>query len=1016
MKSTQLSAFLGVGAVGLGSLGLLGLLGVPVARANLPAPTPDDGKAEVRVLLTAREAAFNRPSTAVANQWDEIRAAEAFRWRKQLPGGGHQTEILISGHDTTAPWVNLGPTDVVTQYNGGSYEKFDSGRPVAVVADPSNPEIVYNATADGGVWKTHNFLSGYPSPSWQPLTDGLPNLSIGAFAIDPTHPSTLYLVTGDAFDSRTGVSVYKSKDGGGTWGAPIPLAAPYPGLTTPFRPLSARDAKVDPTNAANVLVSTEAGLFRSTDGGVTFSWVDLPNGGVALAEATWSITYVGGTSWLVSGVTACQALPPVGGKFARQSYPPTAGFAQDPSMGCTLGNQGDLWRSADGGATWQSLLFPKTGPSPLPPAPTGDAAVRITLAAGKTTDPAHTTVYAYVGNYESSQTITHNTLGFWRSRDGGATWVDATGTLANPTVTDKSCADMDLGHNQTYYNQALAVDPMNDDNVFAGGNLCSIRTLSGTSDSPTWENVSYWLTIYASALVSSGKLSYAHADWHGASVVTVAGKPLLLGANDGGVYSSRNLFDPGSSPSDVLWNGNNRGLVTHLAYGVGSGDPATGNGYLAIMGLQDNGTWVRPTAETSTGYLELFPTTFQGISGGDGIGSAVSTGTQADLWYASVEFAYSFCDNNHQDCTQGSSYVRATPPIPMGDPDSAPFLVYYAHVPTDATGLTTLTHTSNRVFRSEITPAPGPSMGPPVIDATAFAWVAASPDFTTIDPSITVRTPAAARFIPNLTGAVFNRGNDGAPVVAVNSSGGADAASWTVSAPLPLKNGVRLTSVASLDFPNAVTAGKAPGDELIVASDNVHVSDGSLVPNSMGRIWKTSDRGQTWTSISGEAGPSPLPNLPVFVVKFDPADATSQTLYAGTLIGVYVTTDGGATWARFGSGLPFVQVTDLYLARNGEFLRISTYGRGLWEVYPSELAPHGVNGNGDYDMNQQIDWIDVAAAASRLGTTPGTATLPRYNSLCDVTSPPITPMGPAPTGAIDELDLSAILSTFAGQP
>ena len=464
----------------------------------------------------------------------------------------------------------------------------------------------------------------------------------------------------------------------------------------------------------------------------------------------------------------------------------------------------------------------------------------------------------------------------------------------------------------------------------------------------------------------------------------------------------------------MVWNGNNRGLVTHLAYGVGSGDPATGNGFLAIMGLQDNGTWVRPVGETSTGYVELFPTTFQGVSGGDGIGSAVSTGTQADLWYASVEYAYSFCDNNHQDCTQGSSYVRAQPPIPMGDPDSPPFLVYYAHVPTDVTGLTTLTHTQNRVFTSVITPAPG--MGPPVIDATAFAWVAASPDFTTIEPSLNVRQPAAARFIPGLTGVVFNRGNDGVPVVGVNSTGGADAASWALSAPLPLKNGARLTSVASMDFPNAVTTGKAPGDEFVIASDNVHVSDGTLVPNSMGRIWKTADRGQTWTSISGEAGPSPLPNMPVFVVKFDPADATSQTLYAGTLIGVYVTTDGGATWARYGSGLPFVQVTDLYVARNSEFLRISTYGRGLWEVYPSDLAPHGVNGNGDYDLNQQIDWIDVAAVASRLGTTPGTTALPRYNPLCDVTSPPITSTGPAPTGGIDELDLSAILSTFAGQP
>lgn len=1006
MKATRIAILVGVGALGLSFM--------RPSAAYVPPPEEEED-AEVRELFEAREDAFDKPDTAVAAQWDAIRAAEAARWASRLPGGGQQSS-LVNGQDTTVPWLNIGPTDILTQDNTATYEKFDSGRPVAVVADPRNPDVVYNATANGGVWKTNNFVSGYPRARWSPITDGVPNLSVGAFAIDPSHPDTLYMVTGDAFDSRSGVSVYKSTNGGGKWGAPVPLAAPYYGLATPYRPLSSRDVQVDPKNSSNILVSTQAGLFRSTDAGASFSLVDLPNGAAKAAEATWSIVYVGGSSWLVSGVTACAALPEAGGQFENRSYAPSAGFAVEASPACPLGNLGDIWRSSDGGATWQSLRFPATGPSPLPPVEeAGDAAVRITLAAGNTTDPAHTTVYAYVGNIENSFAIEHRTLGFWRSRDGGSTWADATGSLANPTVTEDSCADMNLGHDQTYYNEALAVDPTNDDNVIAGGNLCGLRTLNGTSASPKWENVSFWLTIYSGAYTAEGKLPYAHADWHTASVVTASGKPLVLVGNDGGVYSSTNVFDSSVSPPGVVWNPNNQGLVTHLAYGVGSGDPTTGNGYLAIMGLQDNGTWVRPTAETATGFLELFPTTFQGIIGGDGIGSAVSKGTRADVWYASVEFGYFFCDNNYRDCTQGSNYVFAPPPVPDGDPDQAPFFVYFAQAASDETGLTTLTHTSRRVWRSQITDPGAPA--PPPVDESSFSWAPASPSFSDLNPSLRVLRPAAARFLPNVTGTVFSSRGTTLPVVAVNSTGDPDASAWTLSAPLKLANGRQLNRATYMDFPNTVSTGKAPGDELVIASNAVYLADGlTPVPDDTGHLFKTDDRGQTWTAISGAGGPSPLPNVPAFVVKFDPADPTSQTMYVGTLIGVYVTTDGGATWARYGSGLPFVQVTDIYIARNSEFLRIATYGRGLWDVYPSDQAPHGVNGNGDYDMNQQIDWIDVGAVASRLGTTPGTVTLPRYNAICDITLPPVDLDGLPPKAGIKESDLSAILSTFAGQP
>jgi len=180
-------------------------------------------------------------------------------------------------------------------------------------------------------------------------------------------------------------------------------------------------------------------------------------------------------------------------------------------------------------------------------------------------------------------------------------------------------------------------------------------------------------------------------------------------------------------------------------------------------------------------------------------------------------------------------------------------------------------------------------------------------------------------------------------------------------------------------------------------------------------VFHTLDGGQTWTAINGykaSGAASPLPNIPVYVVKYDPMNA--NTIYAGTMFGVYVTRDGCDTWARLGAGLPFVEVRDLYVASNLDFIRIATYGRGLWEIYPTQSAPAGVRGDGDYDRNLQLDWIDLAAVSSRLGDTPATDIAPKYTYLCDVT--PDSDANGQPVNAIADGDLSAVLAKLGDHP
>src|SRR5262249_44458443 len=162
----------------------------------------------------------------------------------------------------------------------------------------------------------------------------------------------------------------------------------------------------------------------------------------------------------------------------------------------------------------------------------------------------------------------------------------------------------------------------------------------------------------------------------------------------------------------------------------------------------------------------------------------------------------------------------------------------------------------------------------------------------------------------------------------------------------------------------------------------------------------------TWRRF-GTSGPNRLPNVSVQVVKFDPADSSDRTIYVGTDIGVYRTTDQGANWERFGVGFPFVRVTDLFIAKNGSLLRAATFGRGVWELYPNADAPAGVKGDGDFDRNQQIDFRDVAALAARLGTTPSTDGQPFYDWRVDLVGS---------SNAVDEADLNTLLTLFGSHP
>ncbi|MFZ1729717.1 MAG: T9SS type A sorting domain-containing protein [Bacteroidota bacterium] len=90
-------------------------------------------------------------------------------------------------------------------------------------------------------------------------------------------------------------------------------------------------------------------------------------------------------------------------------------------------------------------------------------------------------------------------------------------------------------------------------------------------------------------------------------------------------------------------------------------------------------------------------------------------------------------------------------------------------------------------------------------------------------------------------------------------------------------------------------------------------------------IYKTTDAGTTWENIAGN-----IPSLPVNALEINPGKA--EQLFAGTDFGVYTTLDGGVTWEICGEGMPKVVVVDLELHPTTGMLYAATHGRSIYAL------------------------------------------------------------------------------------
>ena len=110
-------------------------------------------------------------------------------------------------------------------------------------------------------------------------------------------------------------------------------------------------------------------------------------------------------------------------------------------------------------------------------------------------------------------------------------------------------------------------------------------------------------------------------------------------------------------------------------------------------------------------------------------------------------------------------------------------------------------------------------------------------------------------------------------------------------------------------------------------ADNTTLYIGSESPVSGSRVAKSTDGGLTFINMS-----TGLPNVPVARLAVSPVD--KNTVYAGYVPGRLSHYQRWSELEPLWRGLPFVEVDDIYIAPDASFVRVASFGRGVWEIHP----------------------------------------------------------------------------------
>jgi photosystem II stability/assembly factor-like uncharacterized protein len=653
-------------------------------------------------------------------------------------------------------------------------------------------------------------------------------------AIDPVLADTVYVAAASG-------GIWKSTDAGDTFSEAWPrdnVQAMGALAITPNATLFAGTGESNPGGGS--LSYGGSGLYRSTDRGATWQLVGLQNtqriSEIVVHPTNPNIIFVAATGHLFSP-----------------------------------GGDRGLYRSTDGGNTWQLILAgdtPTTGASDIAINPTNPQRMYVTMWDHLRQPNLRT--YGGIGS------------GIYRSDDGGNTWTRLGAAQGLPApLADIGRIGIALAPSNPSQLYAIYIDASGD---FAGNGGFYVSTNGGD----TWTNLpdnpllsmsqssfGWWfgrvwvdpvdpLHVFVAGVPLMESLTggtawaqdaVVHADQHAMAWDPKVPGRVYLG-NDGGFYRS----DTGGAANSYV-------KATYEPYTqFYSVDVSEQDTTRVVGGAQDNGS------------LRSYPTQWNSHGGGDGEENIINPIEQDRIYFCSQ---YGSCRRSTDGGTTSLAFGGRTSsrsnwftPV-VFDPNN-PAIMY--------TGGNILNRSINH----------------------AQNWTAISPDLSggpCCDPQYPFGTLTTIG-VGKTNGQVLFAGLDDGRLWTTKDLG----ANWT-----------RL-DLLDPDIPGTWVT------RVIVDPTNHDVAyatfSGFRTGNHTPYVSKTTDGGTTWTNISGN-----LPQAPVNGIVLQ-----GSSIYVATDVGVYVTRNGGTSWSVFGTDLPNAPITDIRLHAPSQSLFAATFGRGIWKV------------------------------------------------------------------------------------
>ncbi len=701
-----------------------------------------------------------------------------------------------------------------------------SGRTRTVWLDPRDEtgETWFVGSAQGGVWKTEDAGESYVIK-----TPNVPHLGTAAIMGCQSVPEVIYAGSGEGFNilSAAGAGIYKSIDGGETWSV---LAS----TTNNESFANVKRLAVHPENPDIVLAATRNNMtagsedgfvMRSTDGGET--WEEVLNHfslipHIVMSPDNGDVIYAG------------------------------------------LNNEGVL-KSVDGGDNWDFVwLFasPQTRPG------------RIELAISPS-DPNY--VY-FTTPIDDPMTTSGDKI--FVSDNAGETFQEI---IPNKDEDDYS----GFSGGQSFWNKAIAVDPFNPLKVYFAGQsaMLSLDVVLVPG-----------LAVGELSVISDGYGAYSeffntstkgvHVDHHGItfSVVDEATQEvIMINTNDGGVAVSRDMGETFRQTGDTFLQGFNPesgnwttidGYNVSTFYGVDKMNGAD----RYVGGTQDNGSWVSPEDPDAASRWSYAPS-------GDGF-----------------EAAWNYNDPNKIiESSQYNSLHRS---------DDGGETWYRLVTPGFGTFVTAVANSKQDGDMVMISTNQGPGLSYDFGTTWTLSEVPSSYQFNFLRMPIEI-----SLFDPNVvwTGGGVNNNNR----ICLSVDGGQ-------------------TFTATAEYEEQFL-----GDVTGIASHPADAATAYATFATAGqpKVIRTTDGGESWEDISGFEGTVDgtssrgFPDVAVFSLLVMPYD--NNIIWAGTEIGIVESLDNGESWNLIDDELPATAIWEMKVV-NDEVV-IATHGRGIWTTTLEEL-------------------------------------------------------------------------------